>query len=84
MVYIGESSRTWYDRSREHNDKVRLMDESNPMVKHQILHHPEEEVALKLSYKLDKTWCTSLKRQIREALLILDLDRSLLRNSKAE
>ena len=82
MVHIRESSRTWFDKSKGHNDKIRLMDETNPMVKHQTIHHPEEEEPLEFIFTLDRSWKTSLQQQLREA--IQEHDPDLLMNSKAE
>ena len=58
------------------------MDEKNPLVKHQILHHQGEVISF--IFKVDKTWRTSLSRQIRESLMINQEDPSKLINSKSE
>ena len=83
-VYFGESHRTWHDRAREHGDAVRLGDQKNPLVKHQILHQPEEGGPLEFKFKLDKKWRSSLQRQIREAIFIQGYDQDKLMNSRAE
>ena len=81
-IYWGESHRTWYDRSQEHGTALKNMDEKNPLVKHQMLHHPGRSPNFK--FKVDKTWKSSLGRQIREAILINQEDPNRLMNSKSE
>ena len=52
------------------------------MVKHQKLHHPEEEAVF--HFHLHKVWKTSLARQIGEALALSEVDHTRLMNSRSE
>ena len=72
MIYWGETHRTWGDRAAEHTAALRTMDDKNPLVKHQIIHHPDEEPSF--SFKIHKSWISTLARQIGEALAILQED----------
>ena len=81
-IYWGESHRTWHDRSQEHLNSLEKGDESNALAKHQKLHHPEQPPLFK--FKVDRTWKTSLGRQIREAILIQGSDPDTLMNSRSE
>ena len=82
MVYWGESHRTWHDRSAEHVSSLRTGNQANALVKHRSIHHQNE--ATSFTFKLDRSWKTSLQRQIREGLKIQQTDCDLLMNSRSE
>ena len=42
FLFIGETHRTFFDRSLEHTKALQEEDKENALVKHQKLHHPEE------------------------------------------
>ena len=82
MVFLGETHRTWWDRSTEHRIALRTGDQTNPLVKHMMIHHPQEDPDF--TWKVDKSHKTSLSRQIRESLMIARENQSMLMNSKTE
>ena len=67
-LYVGESSRTIYERSVEHWGGVRKNDDKNHMIKHQILEHGNVEP--RLTMKVVKFFKTPLARQVAEAVRI--------------
>ena len=38
-----ESLRVWHDRSTEHILALKAMDEKNPLVKHMLIHHKDQQ-----------------------------------------
>ena len=68
-IYIGETSRTIFERSREHWDGVRKGEEGNHMVKHQRMEHIGE-LHPKFAMKVVKFHKTALARQVAEAVRI--------------
>ena len=80
-VYIGESSRNLYTRSKEHLARYRAGTGTSFILKHQAnAHHGEEE-----DYRAKVTASTRdcLTRQVKEAVLIRRSNRQVL-NSKTE
>ena len=67
-VYIGESSRNQYTRSREHLARYREGQSTSFMVKHQEHAHEGEEAGFKAKVTASTRDC--LTRQVREAVLI--------------
>ena len=82
FLYIGETHRTFFDRSLEHSKALQEDDPNNALVKHMKLHHPGEEPVF--NFHLHRVWKTSLARQIGEALAISEVNQDLLMNSKSE
>ena len=71
-----------YDRIQEHWEDLANMENSNALVKHQLLHYQGEEPDF--SFTLHRSWKTSLARQIGEAIQIANSDQDLLMNSRSE
>ena len=67
-VYIGESSRNLYTRSKEHLSNYRNGSPSSFMSKHQTSAHPGEEPSFRASVTASTRDC--LTRQVKEAVLI--------------
>ena len=68
-VYIGETSRSIYERSKEHWEGVRKMCSKNHMVKHQMLEH-NGELEPDFTMKVKGYFKTALARQVAEAVWI--------------
>ena len=68
-TYIGESSRSIYERSKEHWEGARKNCDKNHMVKHQSLEHGGS-TDLKFHMKVRGFFKTALARQVAEAVLI--------------
>ena len=84
--YIGETSRSSYERGWEHyNDMLTLKSKSH-MLKHAILNHPEQDISeVKFGMKVVQFCKTSFERQILESVVIQKErhDHNIL-NSKTE
>ena len=81
-VYWGESHRTWYDRAKEHGKAIETGDTKYGIVKHHQAKHRDLEP--KFAFKLDRSWKSSLQRQIAESILIQETPLESLINSKSE
>ena len=81
-IYWGETHRTWWDRCQEHLRALDSGDESYATVKHMMIHHPGRQHDF--LFKFEKSWKTSLQRQIQEAIRIEETDPGSLMNSKTE
>ena len=68
-IYVGETSRSIFERSKEHWEGARKGAENNHMVKHLKMVH-EEEQEPKFVMKVIKHYKTALARQIAEAVRI--------------
>ena len=68
--YVGESHRSYWDRSLEHLADLRTKNDKNSLVKHWQECHGEQDVPPKYSFNVLKKCRTSLQRQIWEAILI--------------
>ena len=68
-IYVGETSRSIFERSKEHWEGARKGAENNHMVKHLRMVH-EEEQEPKFAMKVIKHYKTALARQIAEAVRI--------------
>ena len=68
-VYIGETSRSIYERSKEHWEGVKKMCSKNHMVKHQMLEH-EGELEPNFTMRVKGYFKTALARQVAEAVWI--------------
>jgi hypothetical protein len=67
-VYIGESSRNLYTRSREHVSRYQAGKNTSFMAKHQTTAHQGQEASYKAKVTASTRDC--LTRQVREAVLI--------------
>ena len=68
-VYIGETSRSLYERAKEHYDGARKGEAKNHMVKHNLMEHGGEQKP-NFNMKARKYFRTALARQVAEAVLI--------------
>ena len=79
--YIGESSRTLSERSREHCRGAKAMDPDNFIIKHWALQHSDLDECPKMRFKVIKTFNDPLSRLISESVWI---DKMSNMNSKSE
>ena len=68
-LYVGETSRSIFERSREHWEGVRKGEEGNHMVKHQKMEHRGKH-SPKFTMKVVRFYKTALARQVAEAVRI--------------
>ena len=81
-VYWGESHRTWYDRSKEHSKALEKMDTNYGIVKHHMANHSDKPP--KFSFQLNRSWKSSMQRQVAESILIQETPIACLINSESE
>ena len=82
-VYVGESSRSLYERAREHQaDKNNRSDDSH-QIKHWITDHQDLLAPPKFKFKIIQTFQDPLSRQLAEAVRI-ELRGENILNSKGE
>ena len=84
--YVGESSRSMYERSLEHlRDLAELKPESH-MLKHYFEHHQEEEIGkMKFGARIVKAARTAFNRQVCESVQIQEsANKHDILNSKSE
>ena len=79
--YIGESSRTLAERSKEHIEGATNIDSDNFIVKHWVSCHSELESIPRIRFKMLKSFQDVLSRLATEAVLI---DNLATMNSKSE
>ena len=82
-VYIGETSKSLYERGREHWRDFRTKEEDSHIYKHQMLHHGGQEDA-NFHLRPIKFFRTALTRQLSEAVRIHRLGEEVVLNSKSE
>ena len=82
-VYIGETHRSWKDRSDDHEKALRDMDQSYATVTHHMEHHRDADRP-RFTFKVDRSHQSSLQRQIMEALLIQGERCDMLLNKRGE
>jgi hypothetical protein len=82
-VYIGESSRSLFERTREHYRDARDMSEKSHMVKHWLMDHADLDKQPLFQFKITGQFKDCLSRQVSEAIKILYSKDTLL-NSKSE
>ena len=82
--YIGESSRSAYERGLEHLKDVKNLDSGSHMLKHIIRHHLKESEPTEFRMKVISSHYSAFNRQISEAVLIKKNEGKYLLNSKAE
>ena len=84
--YIGESSRSSYERGWEHVNDLTSLNPRSHMLKHILSHHPDQDIlSIEFSMKVKKFCSTSFERQILESVTIQqERNNHQLMNSKAE
>ena len=82
-VYIGESSRSLYERSKEHLKDAESFDPGSHIVKHWMLEHPDERDCPGFSFSIMSRFRDCLSRQVAEAISIMYTKDQIL-NSKNE
>ena len=82
-LYIGESSRTFWDRASDHQ-KALIKDTSYGIVRHWQEWHPGSDEPPEFSYHLLGTHRSALERQIKEALAVEMTECNIIMNGKGE
>ena len=83
--YIGETSRSVYERSREHVGDMEQLKPSSHLLKHIIDKHENDNPSeIKFELKIIKYTKSSWNRQILESVIIQQERKHYLLNSKAE
>ena len=82
-VYIGETSRSMYERSKEHQKDRDDKSEDSHQVKHWALDHPDLQSPPRFKFKILSTFTDPLTRQIAESVRIERSGVEIL-NSKSE
>ena len=82
-VYVGESSRSIFERAKEHVAGRNSLDEDNHQIKHWISSHEDLLAPPKFKFKIVKTFQDPLTRQLAEAVRI-ELRGEDILNSKSE
>ena len=80
FVYVGESSRSLYERSQEHLRDGRKRTEDSHIWKHWSEHHPGEDMP-RFGFRVAKTFSDCLTRQVAESVRI-DMRGGQVLNSK--
>merc|ERR1712002_1452526 len=80
--YIGETSRSTYERSIEHQRALRNKDQKSPLYKHMEECHPGRTPNLLMT--ILRIHRKALSKQIHEALLISKSKAEILLNNKSE
>ena len=84
VSYEGESARSGYLRSREHQSELRRKSKTSVMYKHIIDEHRDEQSDVNFEMKIVGKFVSPLSRQIDESWRIQNKPPSLLLNSKSE
>ena len=66
-LYVGETSHSMYERSKEHQRDKELRSEDSHQIKHWALDHPEMQSPPKFKFKIISTFGDPLTRQIAES-----------------
>ena len=84
--YVGESSRSAYERGWEHLDKVASLNSGSHMLRHMVMDHKREDLdKVKWGMFVTKYLRTAFERQIEEAVEIeKESESELILNSKSE
>ena len=84
-LYIGESSRSMYERAFEHQYDVELLKTSSHMLRHLVeMHGGEKRSEVEFGAKVLKFTRSSFERQILESVLIQSNRDHHVLNSRAE
>ena len=81
-TYIGETSRSLFERTLEHNAAAKILEKESHIAKHWFMDHEDELEPPGFRYKLVGSYKDCLTRQVKEAIRILNRPGSL--NSKDE
>ena len=81
---IQESSRSFYDRIREHVEALRDKNKSYAITKHWLNSHKDLENPPNYKYQIVGSHLTAIQRQITEGLTIESFDPDHLINGKGE
>ena len=84
MSYYGESSRSAYERGKEHFSDYDKVSTSSHMLKHHIMVHKDVEGKLPFSLKILRCHQTAFSRQVHEAVVIQRNKAYSIMNSKGE
>ena len=84
--YIGESSRSSYERGWEHINDLTTLNPRSHMLKHILAEHPKQDIlSIEFSMKVRKFCTTSFERQVLESVTIQqERNAHNLMNSKSE
>ena len=83
--YIGETSRSAYERGVEHFKDLEFTRSTSHMLKHAVIHHPDlDPNRVEFRMKILSSHQSAFERQIREAVLIQKYSGVRLMNSKLE
>ena len=82
-IYIGESSRSSFERGKEHLDDYEKEKDDSHMNKHFVLDHCHDDVKPKFKMEVLRSHRSALTRQIHEAVLI-QLNEDQVLNSKGQ
>ena len=83
IQYIGESSRSFWDRSRDHQQALETANQKYAVVKHWLQDHSQQEPP-KFKFEIISSHQTAIARQISEGLEIEKADPLTLINGKGE
>ena len=85
-LYIGETSRSTYERGWEHLNDLSTLSNKSHMLKHILTEHPGQEIKkVKFGMSIIKTCRTSFERQIYESVAIQQArEQHNILNSRAE
>ena len=83
--YIGETSRSCYERSKEHQNDMRQLKPSSHLLRHALDQHEGEQLSnIKFGMEVLKYTRTSFERQILESVLIQQNTNHHILNSRSE
>ena len=83
--YIGETSRSAFERGVEHYKDLEFTRPNSHMLKHAVIHHPDlDPRMIDFRMKILSIHQTAFERQIREAVMIHKYTGTRLMNSKTE
>ena len=83
-LYIGESHRSWWDRSGDHITALRTKNPNYAIVKHWQTNHPQMETPPNFKFEVVERCHSSLERQIKEAIHIRNEECDVLMNGRGE
>ena len=84
VQYIGESSRSFWDRARDHAQALEAKNTKYAITKHWLNDHIEKEDPPDFKFEIIASKPSAIARQITEGLEIENADPSTLINSKGE
>ena len=71
-VYVGETSRPWRERVREHREGINEFDPKSVFLEHWMSKHGCDAVCPIIEFEILDTYSDPLRRQITEALYIME------------